>query len=67
MYAGLGLSALIFTGHGILIYGWQTQMGRMSLDRMLLMAVLNLIGATVYGARVRSPSRSRCTGKFDTV
>lgn len=56
MYAGLGLSALIFTTHGIWKFGWETQMGRMSLDRMFLMATLNLIGAVIYAARVCFPS-----------
>lgn len=64
MYAGLGLSALVFTMHGILIYGWQTQMGRMSLDRMVLMATVNLIGASVYVARVRSPTLLMCLGIY---
>ena len=53
MYAGLGLSALVFTGHGILLYGWKIQNDRMSLDWMGLMAFLNLIGAAIYSARVK--------------
>lgn len=52
MFAGLGLSALIFTCHGIMIYGWKTQNDRMSLDWMGLMGLLNLVGATIYSARV---------------
>lgn len=53
MYAGLGLSALIFIVHGILLYGWEIQNNRMSLDWMGLMAFLNLVGAAIYSARVR--------------
>lgn len=52
MYAGLGLSALVFTSHGILLYGWEAQNNRMSLDWMAMMALLNLMGATIYSARV---------------
>lgn len=52
MFAGLGLSALVFTIHGILLYGWEIQTRRMSLDRMALMAILNLIGALIYAVRV---------------
>lgn len=53
MYAGLGLSALVFIGHGILLYGWKIQNDRMSLDWMGLMAFLNLVGAAIYSARVK--------------
>lgn len=52
MFAGLGLSALVFTTHGIMLYGLEVQVKRMSLDRMAVMAVLNLIGAYVYAAMV---------------
>ncbi len=52
MYAGLGLSALVFVIHGILLYGLETQVNHMSVDRMALMALFNLIGAYVYAARV---------------
>ncbi len=55
MYVGLGLSALIFTIHGIMLHGLEIQMKHMSLDRMALMAALNLIGATIYAARVNGP------------
>lgn len=56
MYAGLGLSAVVFILHGIFLYGWSVQNRRMSLDWMLLMASLNLTGAWFYVARVRSPT-----------
>lgn len=52
MYVGLGLSALVFIIHGIMLHGLELQMKRMSLDQMGLMAALNLIGASVYAARV---------------
>ena len=54
MYAGLGLSAFVFITHSILIYDWTTQYQRMSLGWMGLMAVLNLVGAITYAARVGS-------------
>ena len=52
MYAFLGLSAIVFIIHGVFLYGWETQSKRMSLDRMGLMAILNLVGACIYAARV---------------
>ena len=58
MFAGLGLSALVFTTHGIMLYGLEIQVKRMSLDRMAVMAILNLIGAYVYVARVGSLPRN---------
>ncbi len=53
MYACLGLSAIVFIAHGVILYGWETQNSRMSLDRMGLMSLLNLTGAYAYAARVR--------------
>lgn len=55
MYACLGLSAVVFITHGVALYGWKTQKDRMSLDRMGLMGLLNLIGAYTYAARVNQP------------
>ena len=52
MYAGLGLSGLVFVIHGILLYGWTMQNQRMSVDWMALMAMFNLTGAVIYAARV---------------
>jgi adiponectin receptor len=52
MYAGLGLSAIIFIIHGLAIHGWEIQNHRMSLGWMGLMGALNLIGAAAYAARV---------------
>ena len=57
MYAGLGLSAVVFVVHGILLHGWTIQNRRMSLDWMGLMALFNLTGAGIYAARV--PERLR--------
>ena len=52
MYACLGLSALVFMAHGLILHGWETQNRRMSLDRMGLMAIFNLTGPLIYAARV---------------
>ena len=54
MYAGLGLSFIIPIVHGITIFGWETQMWRMSLDWMALMTAFNLTGGALYAMRVRS-------------
>lgn len=53
MYAGLGLSAVVFVVHGLIRHGWKIQNQRMSLDWMALMATFNLLGAATYAARVR--------------
>jgi adiponectin receptor len=52
MYAGLGLSAIAFIVHGLVLHGWRTQMYRMSLDWMFYMALLNFTGAIAYAVRV---------------
>ncbi|KAL8675469.1 MAG: hypothetical protein Q9168_000170 [Polycauliona sp. 1 TL-2023] len=52
MYAGLGLSAVVFVLHGLALHGWSLQNQRMSLDWMALMAGFNLLGATIYAARI---------------
>lgn len=57
MYAALGLSAVVFVMHGILLHGWTAQNRRMSVDWMGLMALFNLTGAVIYAARV--PERLR--------
>ena len=54
MYACLGLSAVVFVTHGLILHGWSVQTKRMSLDRMGLMALLNLTGAYAYAARVNN-------------
>lgn len=53
MFSGLGLSAVVFIVHGLVIHGWETQKHRMSLGWMGLMSALNLIGAAAYATRVR--------------
>ena len=62
MYAGLGLSAVVFVVHGILLHGWAVQNQRMSVDWMGLMALFNLMGAAIYAARVPERLRPR---KYD--
>ncbi|EDU50589.1 adiponectin receptor protein 1 [Pyrenophora tritici-repentis Pt-1C-BFP] len=52
MYAGLGLSFIIPIIHGIMKFGWETQMWRMSLDWMALMTIFNLTGGALYAMRV---------------
>lgn len=52
MYSGLGLTGVIFATHGILLHGWHEQSKRMALDWMILMALLNFIGAGMYAARI---------------
>jgi adiponectin receptor len=56
MYAGFGLSALVFIIHGVIIHGWRLQNHRMSLQWMAIMGALNLIGAIIYTARAGSPT-----------
>ncbi|KAH6851497.1 hemolysin-III related-domain-containing protein [Alternaria rosae] len=52
MYAGLGLSFIIPIMHGLLKFGWETQMWRMSLDWMALMTTFNLTGGALYAMRI---------------
>jgi hypothetical protein len=52
LYFCFGASSISFISHGLLIYGWKVQEGRMSLVQMGYMAVTNLIGAAVYATRV---------------
>lgn len=52
IYSGLGLSAIPFIIHGLVIYGWDMQSARMSLNWMGVTASLNLIGAIVYATRI---------------
>ena len=64
MYTGLGLSALGFIFHALVLYGRRVQVLRMSLDWVVLMAALNLMGAAVYSVRIPEKFRER---KFDIV
>lgn len=52
MYSGLGLSFIIPIIHGLILFGWETQMWRMSLDWMALMTAFNLTGGVLYALRV---------------
>lgn len=55
MYAGFGLSSIIFVAHGLYVHGWELQRVRMSLNYMIWMGASNLVGAAIYAARVRHP------------
>ncbi|KAI9054322.1 hypothetical protein LZ554_001488 [Drepanopeziza brunnea f. sp. 'monogermtubi'] len=52
MYACLGLSALVFVVHGLVLHGWEVQRRRMGLEWMGVMTALNLVGAAVYVWRI---------------
>ena len=52
MYSALGLSAIVFVSHGLLLHGWEVQKHRMGLVWMGRMGALNLIGAVIYATRV---------------
>lgn len=62
MYAGLGLSAIVFIVHAVILRGFSEANRRMSLDWMGLMAVLNLTGAAAYGIRI---PEKMSPGRFD--
>lgn len=59
MYACMGLSAIIFIVHGIILNGWSVRNQRMSLVWLVLMACLNLVGGAIYAARVGISIRNR--------
>lgn len=52
MYSVLGLTGVLFATHGVLLHGWNEQAERMSLKWMMLMAILNFLGAGMYTARI---------------
>lgn len=52
LYTGLGLAALLFVSHGLLLHGYSVQEKRMSLSWMLKMALFNLFGAAAYALRI---------------
>ncbi|EME38028.1 hypothetical protein DOTSEDRAFT_29774 [Dothistroma septosporum NZE10] len=52
LYAGFGLSSVIFVVHGLAAYGWDVQKSRMSLVWMGWMGTANLVGAVIYTARI---------------
>ncbi|CCD47811.1 similar to adiponectin receptor-1 [Botrytis cinerea T4] len=53
MYAALGLSAVIFIVHSIILYGVALQYKRLSLGWIAGMAGLNFLGALAYSLRKR--------------
>ena len=52
MYVLLSLLAMEFITHEIIIYGWEVQNHRIGPNYMLMMAMLNLMGAAIYTARI---------------
>ncbi|KAF2112926.1 hemolysin-III related-domain-containing protein, partial [Lophiotrema nucula] len=52
MYSGLGLSFIIPIIHGIVRFGWETQLWKMSLDWMAVMTAFNLTGGILYAMRI---------------
>ena len=51
-YISLGLFTMIFVVHGLFLNGFHVQRKRLGLEWMMLMALLNLLGAAVYSIRV---------------
>ncbi|KAF7912667.1 uncharacterized protein EAF01_001688 [Botrytis porri] len=62
MYAALGLSAIIFIVHSIIIYGIALQYKRLSLGWIAGMAGLNFVGALAYCLRI---PEKYYPGRFD--
>ncbi|KAF7951666.1 hypothetical protein EAE96_006965 [Botrytis aclada] len=62
MYAALGLSAVIFIVHSIVIYGISLQYKRLSLGWIVGMAGLNFVGALAYSSRI---PEKYYPGRFD--
>lgn len=58
MYASLGLFAVVFVMHGVYLYGFTVQRRRLALEWMVLMALLNFMGAAFYALRVSRFSKS---------
>jgi len=63
MYAGLGLSAIGFVIHAIVLYDWKIAYQKMSLGWMCLMALLNFLGVIPYATRVPE----RWSRRYDIV
>lgn len=55
MYVALGLSALIYVLHGIILHGWHAQYLSMSLDWELVTLLVFVFGASTYALRVSLP------------
>ncbi|KAK6595303.1 hemolysin-iii channel protein [Botrytis cinerea] len=62
MYAALGLSAVIFIVHSIVLYGVALQYKRLSLGWIAGMAGLNFLGALAYSLRI---PEKYFPGRFD--
>jgi len=52
IYTLLGLSSVIFIIYGLIIHGWDVQNRKMSLTYLLITAILNVLGAIFYVARI---------------
>ena len=52
MYASLGLSAIGFVIHAIVLYDWEVANRKLGLGWMGLMALLNFLGVIPYATRV---------------
>jgi adiponectin receptor len=48
----LGLSAMAFIIHGLILYSWEIQNHRIGLNYILTIAMLNLLGAAIYTVRI---------------
>lgn len=55
VYASLGLTGVVFLVHGLYLWEFAIQRKRLSLEMMILMAALNLVGALLYATRVSTP------------
>lgn len=67
IFAGFGLSSILFIIHGLILYGWEVQKDRMSLVWMGWMATANLLGAGIYAARVdKHCPIPRCSSSTDS-
>ncbi|TEY83982.1 hypothetical protein BOTCAL_0023g00010 [Botryotinia calthae] len=62
MYAALGISAIIFIVHSIVLYGIKLQYQRLSLGWIAGMAGLNFVGALAYSLRI---PEKYYPGRFD--
>lgn len=60
MYASLGLSAIGFVVHAIVLYGWEVAYHKMGLGWMGLMALSNFLGVVVYATRAPERWSRRC-------
>ncbi|ORY15640.1 hemolysin-III related-domain-containing protein, partial [Clohesyomyces aquaticus] len=52
MYSSLRLSFIVPIAHGVILFGWEVQLLRMSLDWIGVMTTCNLTGAVLYAARI---------------